>query len=167
MVFNRLKNNEGFSLIETLIYVAISSTLLMVVVGFSREILKVRNKVTIESKVEQNARFAMAKMISEIRFAEDITVIDQNTLSLTVTEAGRNPVLFDLADGVLHMKEGANDPVDLTGNDVKVGEVLFDDRTTPNSADIVKITLLITHPDTNLSPDSQATIELEAYVTNR
>jgi len=163
----RIKEQNGFSLIEMMIYLAVSSTLLLVVFSFTREVLKVRNKITIESKVEQNARFALARMVNEIRFADDISVIDQNTLSLTVSEPSRNPVVFDLSDGMLCMQEGAGPCIALTGNDVKVGEVLFDDRTTPNSGNIVKISLSVTHPDTNLSPDSQASIEVETYVTNR
>lgn len=162
-----MKKQKGFTLIEILIYIAVSSVVLVVVVGFAREILKVRNKITIISKVEQNARYAMTRMVKEIREAEDIEVLDQNTIILQVSDVSRNPVIFDLGDGVLYIKEGAVDPVAVTGNDVKVGEVLFEDRTTPNSADIIKITLLITHPDTNLSPDSQASVELDTYVARR
>lgn len=162
------KKEKGFSLVEVLIYIAVAATLLMVATGFIREILKVRNKVTILSKVEQSARFAMNRMVTEIRFAESVEVLDENTLRLSVSDPERDPVLFDLADGVLYVREGASeDWLALTGNDVKVGDVLFDDRTTPNSADIVKVTLSVSHPDTNLTPDSQAVIELETYVARR
>lgn len=162
-----MKKQEGFTLIEVLIYIAVSAVMVFVVVGFAREILKVRNKITIVSKVEQNARYAMSRMVKEIREAEDIEVLDQNTIILQVADLGRNPIVFDLGNGILYMKEGQGDFTALTGNDVKVGEVLFEDRTTPNSADIIKITLLITHPDANLSPDSQASVELDTYVARR
>lgn len=168
MIFNnKIKNNSGFTLIEVLIYIAVSSVMLVVVISFVRNILMIRNKITINSKVQQNARYVMARMVREIRYAEDLSVVDQNTLQLFVQDADRNPLYFDLQDGVLYMKEGLNDPVAITGNDVKVGEVLFEDRTTPNSADIVKITLTITNPDTNLSPDSKASVELDTYVARR
>lgn len=157
----------GFTLIEVLIYISVSSAMLMVVLGFVGWIMRVRNKVSIESKVEQNARYVIARMVSEIRHAEDLTVVDQNTLSLEVADPEKNPTVFDIVDGVLGMREGSGDLVPLTGNDVKVGDVLFEDRTTPNSADIVKITLTITNPDQNISPDSQASIELQTYVARR
>jgi len=161
------ENQKGFSLVEVLIYIAVSSAMLMVVVGFVGWVMRVRNKVSIESKVEQNARYVMARMVNEIRHADDLTVVDQSTLSLTVSDPDKNPTIFDINNGVLYMSQGTGDLIAITGNDVKVGEVLFDDRTTPNSADIVKITLTVSHPDTNLSADSQASIELETYVARR
>lgn len=167
MHFKNLKKQKGFTLIEVLIYIAVSAVMIVVVVGFARELLKVRNKITIVSKVEQNARYAMSRMVKEIREAQDVEVLDQNTIILQAADVNRNPVIFDLGNGILYMKEGAGDLIAITGNDVKVGEVLFEDRTTPNSADIIKITLLITHPDTNLSPDSQASVELDTYVARR
>lgn len=160
-------NQKGFSLMEVLIYIAVSAVMLMVVVGFVGWIMRIRNKVTIESRVEQNARYVMARMVREIRRADDLTVVDQNTLSLSMSDPMENPTVFDLNSGILYMRQGIGDPVAITGNDVKVGEVLFEDRTTPNSADIVKITLTVANPDTNLSADSQASIELKTYVARR
>ena len=164
---SKQEGQKGFTLIEVLIYITVSASMLMVVVGFVGWIMRVRNKVTIESKVEQNARYVMARMVNEIRHADDLTVVDQNTLSLQVSDPEKNPTVFDLSDGVLYMSQGTGDLISITGNDVKVGEVLFEDRTTPNSADIVKITLTVANPDANLSADSQASIELETYVARR
>ncbi len=171
MIFRKdLKSNNdqaGFTLVEVIIYIAVSSVMLIIVVSFVRHILLVRNKVTILSKVQQNARYAMTRMVKEVRYADDLEVVDQNTLRLSVGDPLRNPLYFDLQGGVLYMKEGLGDFVAITGNDVKVGDVLFEDRTTPNSADIVKITLTISHPDASVSPDSQATINLDTYVAKR
>lgn len=162
-----IKNQKGFTLIEVLIYIAVSSVLFITVISFVRNMLMVRNKVTILSKVQQNARYAMTRMVKEIRYAEDLIVIDQNTLRLSVSDTSRDPVIFDLQGGILYMKEGTGDFYAITGNDVKVGSVLFEDRTTPNSANIVKITLTVSHPDVSLSQDSQATIDLDTYVARR
>jgi len=166
-VKNQIYKQKGFTLIEVIIYISISSVLLIVVLSFIRNFLIVRNKITIKSKVQQNARYAMARMVKEVRYADDLEVVDQNTLRLYVGDSERNPIYFDLQDGVLYIKEGLGEFVAITGNDVKVGDVLFEDRTTPNSADIVKITLTISNLETSKSPDSQSTINLNTYVAKR
>ena len=58
---------SGFTLIELLIYVAFISIMATVFVNFSLDIAGSAQKSRVRQEVQQNARFAMDRMLQEVR----------------------------------------------------------------------------------------------------
>jgi type II secretory pathway pseudopilin PulG len=114
---NIIKNNqEGFSLLELLIYIAILSGFLLVITNlfFTVSTSSVREEV--RSEVRQNLRFASDQMTGSVRSARSFCVdpnpdcatlsIDQgNTLDIVVNNLIER---FRVADGVLQKIKSVN-----------------------------------------------------------
>jgi len=150
--------------LELLIYIAISAGVLLSVVSLISSTLNARLKFAVTSNLEQNARFAMTTMVNKIRTGIDLEVVDQNTLSIDVLDAQIDPIVFDVQNGVLYVQEGTDPAVALTGNDVVVGDILFEDKTTPSSAKIVKITLSLDTPEIQKSAYATSSYDLQTFI---
>jgi type II secretory pathway pseudopilin PulG len=81
----------AFSLIELIIYVAITSTIVVAMLSFSISILQVRGDAEFSREVFENARYVGDALSRSIRDAEDIT---------SVTEAHPGEIVTD-SDGAL------------------------------------------------------------------
>lgn len=106
MILNfRINNHRGFSLLELLIYIAILSGFLLVIVNlfFTVSTSSVREEVRAE--VRQNLRFSSQKIVDDMRSAKEI-------LSSTLPDGGGGNVLdiksidgttirFSIMNGVL------------------------------------------------------------------
>jgi prepilin-type N-terminal cleavage/methylation domain-containing protein len=66
------KKNKGFTLIEVIIYVAISALILVGVVQFSWDIMGLGTKVEVQSQLTHEGRFVLERIEQEVRAAEDI-----------------------------------------------------------------------------------------------
>ena len=94
--------NSGFTLIELIIYVAIISVVLFLMTGFLWNMVYGGAKATTQREIQQNARFAMERIIKAIR-------------------TGQNPnATFTVSNSILY--QGA---VPLTADQVKVTELQF------------------------------------------
>ena len=102
---------RGFSIIETILYVAILIMIMGTMLGFLVNLVRRESKVTMVLEVNQNARFAIEKMNAIIRNSKDATAPTDgggsgSTLSLTMPDAGVSPTVFAVTNGVLTMKQG-------------------------------------------------------------
>ncbi len=87
---------KGFTLIELIIYIAIVSVVLVLASSFTWDIIWGGTKATCYREVQQNARFAMEKIIRALR-------------------AGSDPSIFYVSEDILYQ-----DGVALTSDQVKV-----------------------------------------------
>ena len=72
MIFNN-KQQDGFTLIEVLLYLGIVVVIISVASAITFNVLFSKAKVMAMREVTQNARFAMDKVAREVRNAESIT----------------------------------------------------------------------------------------------
>src|SRR5579859_4809889 len=70
IVFKKLKNQKGVTLIELIIYMGIFSTLLMVLVQLFGSIVNVSLESQSNSSVSQDSRFILSRMSYDIRLAD-------------------------------------------------------------------------------------------------
>lgn len=105
-----LKNNQhGFSLLELLIYMAILAGFLMVVVNLFFMISSSSGREEARAEVQQNLRFALQQITSDIRSATAVSVPasggEGNTLSITV---GGVVASYTVSGGILQRTRGAS-----------------------------------------------------------
>lgn len=120
---------RGFTLIEFLLYIGLVGIVLTVAGAIGLNILFGKAKLGAIEEVSQNARFAMEKISERTRNAEAITNpgigATGPSLSLQMADSSKNPTIFDIAGGILRIKEGAGSPVDLTSNELAVISLQF------------------------------------------
>jgi prepilin-type N-terminal cleavage/methylation domain-containing protein len=149
---------SGFTLVELLVVIGVSAVVGTVVLGFFVSTLTGRAKAQARAHVQEQARFAMERMVYEIRRARGIEVtsdfdvdLSDNasyTLDLDMSTAGRDPTTFAVSAGVLTIKQGSGSAVDLTSNDVEVTNLTFNNRTTANNrSHDITITLTVHKAD--------------------
>jgi type II secretory pathway pseudopilin PulG len=129
---------RGFTIIETILYVAILIMIMGTMLGFLVNMVRRESKVTMVMEVNQNARFAIEKINSVIRNSKDATVPADGggsgpTLSLTMPSASLSPTVFAVTNGVLTMQQGAGAAVPLTSSSVKVASLSFTNLVDPTA----------------------------------
>ncbi|MCK4891245.1 MAG: prepilin-type N-terminal cleavage/methylation domain-containing protein [Candidatus Pacebacteria bacterium] len=134
----KIKNKEeGFTLIEMIVYVALVGIISIVLFNVTFFVIRANNKIIALSKVSSNANSVMERMTYEIVNSKYIYLPTSNfsssdaQLSL-VTEVGASSneditfIDFYVEDGTLFLKEeGLDDPIALTSSDVLVSDMEF------------------------------------------
>lgn len=146
--------NKGFSLVETLLYVTISSLILFSVVFLLSFLTSTRVKNATIYDVNSQGTYVMQLMVNTIRNAQSIDFpaasATSSTLSLTVFDGLLNPTVFDVASGTLRIKEGASNPIPLTNSHVTVSSLSFQTIASTSSVDkMVKISFTISYNNPN------------------
>ena len=143
------KNQNGFTLVELLLYIALASVMLAVVSGFLGTILNARVKNQTIAEVTQQGQRIMSVMTQAIRNAEAINSQATSTsaalLDLDVIEVANDPTIFDLSAGVLRITEGASAAVDMTSSRVVISDLQFDNLSRTDTAGSIKIQFTISH----------------------
>lgn len=109
---------KGFSLLELIIYIAITIMIVTVLSETVMVMLRVRERNLAEREVQQNLRFVMSRLERAITQATAVTVSDATTLSLTI--AGADPTVFSVSSGALQINEAGAGAISLTTSKVTV-----------------------------------------------
>lgn len=141
---------KGFSLVEMILYVSISSILLLSLTGFLLFLFSSRVKNQSIADVNQEGVHVMQLMTQTIRNSRSITAPALGTtggsLSLSVVDPLLSPTVFDVSSGTLRITEGSYAPISLTNSHVVVSSVTFQNVSSTSSTDrIIKIQFTISH----------------------
>lgn len=120
---------QGFTLIEMLLYAAI----FMIVAGgmtlFAVAMLRSGEKADYQVEVSDNTRFLIQKME---RIIQGATAINSpavggtsSTLSVNTASTSANPMVVDLANGVIRLKMASGTPEPLTNGFVNISSLSF------------------------------------------
>lgn len=139
----------GFTLVELLLYVGISSTLLLVTSLFLGMMLEARVKNQTISEVEGQGAQVMQTITQNIRNAQNITSPSVGasgaSLTLDVVNIARDPTIFDLASGVVRIKEGSGAYIPLTNSHVVVSGLNFANLSRPSTPGVVRVSFTVTY----------------------
>lgn len=122
---------KGFTLLEFILYFALIAIVISSITLFAVDVIRTRAKTAVIAEVEQNMRFGLQRILRTVRQAERLNVgasvldDDDGVLSMDMASASNTPTVFDLADGVLRMKEGTGPATALTSNRVVVSSLRF------------------------------------------
>lgn len=139
MLKKRNKNTEGFTLIELILYIALSSIFMTASVIFAWDVVYGRIRSFVEQEVNQNMRLASKRIAYEIRNASEVNSTG-TSLSLAMADSTRNPTVIDVSGGRIRIGYGSSgscpttSPCFLTDNLVTTSGLSFTDfSSSPNS----------------------------------
>lgn len=129
MKIKHQKTKKAFTLIEVLLYVSLTSIILITISAFLGTILSTRARNQAISEVDQQATQLMQTITNTIKDAATVnTPTAGNTgssLSLGFTEGSLDPTVIDVDSEVIRIQEGAGSPIDLSSNKIVVDELEF------------------------------------------
>jgi prepilin-type N-terminal cleavage/methylation domain-containing protein len=128
-----MNNNQGFTLIETLIYLAIIGAVVASFVSYSLSITNSRSKAYVVQEVQANSRLALDLITQNIRMSNGLNLgsstfnADPGMISLSMASTTLNPTVFrlDADDGVLQISQGGGNWLSVTSDEVSVANLLF------------------------------------------
>jgi type II secretory pathway component PulJ len=143
-------HTTGYTLIELLLYIAITSSLLVVAVGFFGMVSESRIKGQAVAEVDQQAAYVMDYMTSAVRNAASLSVpaAAASGSTLTVTSPASTTSVFSLSGTTLQVKEGSAAVVSLSNSNVAVSNLTFTNLTRFGSNGIVRISFTVARTNT-------------------
>lgn len=145
----RLNVRHGFTLIELLLYIAVASVMLLVISIFLSLLLQSRIKNQTMVEVEQQGAQAMQLITQTARNAEAITSpapgASASSLMLDVITVANDPTVFDLASGVIRIKEGTDSTIALNNSRITASALTFRNLSRVGTPGTVHIQFTFTH----------------------
>ncbi|MFH1790265.1 MAG: type II secretion system protein [bacterium] len=140
-------NKKGFTFIETIIYTVIIGGVIVSFISFALSIQSSREKNYIIQETQANNRMALQAITNKIRMANGInssTSIfgsDPGIISLNMASPSQDPTIIDLNqdDGVLRIKEGAQDAYAITSSKVQISHLIFTNFTSSSERENIGI----------------------------
>ena len=139
---------NGFTLVEILLYVSVSSVILGGVSVFSVLLLEVRAKQSVIAEVDGQGMQLIEHLNHTLRNAEGINSplpgASSSTLSVDVFSVPDDPTVFSLFSGVVVVTEGGGGLVVLTNGRVIAGPVTFSNVSRPGTPGIIRYEFVLT-----------------------
>jgi len=154
-IFLPKKNSAGFTLIETIIYIAVIGLIIGAFISFSLSIGNSSNKTYAVQEVQANSRFSLDMMTQKIQTATGVNIAsstfdsDPGVLSLSFVSSTLNPTIIMLNedDGILQITEGMASSVNITSDEVKVTNLQFTNLTGLGNKENIKVDITIEFAD--------------------
>lgn len=160
----KLNIKKGFTLVEMLLYVAISGLFLTSVVSFAWDVIYGRIKSDVHQEVNNNARMAANRIDFELRNAIGINSVTPTSISLQMADSSRNPTIINLTGGRIKVGYGATgnctsaSPCNLTSNLVTVTNLTFTNLSQAPDSLNVKYQLTVTSSGDSNEFDKSETV---------
>ena len=142
---------DGFTLIELIIYVALSSILLVTVITFGLNTIYSGEKSEIRQETLQGSTLAMQRILEEIRSADDLNDgtstfgSSPGVLSLASSTSADDPVVIDVDSNMLQLTLGAGSAIDLLDESLEVTNLVFTDLSRSNYTKHIRVELTVRH----------------------
>lgn len=144
----RTRHVRGFTLVELLLYIALTTIMVGTTSVFLFLTLQVRIKNQIINEVEQQGQQAMQRITQVVRNAVTLTSpsigASGSSVTLTVTPPGNSSTVFDLSAGVLRIAEGAGSPVALTNARVTASALTFTNTSRSAASEDLRVQFTLT-----------------------
>lgn len=120
---------KAFTLVETLLYISLTSLILISISAFLGTLMSIRGRNQSISEVDQQATQILQFLSRTIQTAESINAPSQgvtlDSLSLQTSNPALNPTIISLSGSTLQLQEGGNTPIVLSSNLVNISNVSF------------------------------------------
>lgn len=140
---------SGFTLVELLLYVGITSLLLLATSFFLSMLLESRIKNQTIAEVEQQGLAVMQAITQATRNADALNSPSLGasavSLSINTYTAGVNPTVFDLSGGAIRISEGGGSAVALTNSRVTASSLNFQNLSQSGTPGNIRISFTLTH----------------------
>jgi len=139
-------------MIESLLYIAIVSILLVSLTTFFSLILQSKNRSQTISEVDNQGLIIMHLMTRTIRNSTSITSpsvgVSASSLTLVVPDGTRSPTIFNATSGVLNITEGTGAAITLSSNRIIISNLSFNNVTKSGTTGTIKISFTLTYNNT-------------------
>ena len=160
--FKNIQVKKGFSLIETIVYIAIFSAFIGALVTFALNINTSRLKTQTMLEVKGQGADLMRILTNSVKNATAInypgTGLSSGTLSVDMSDTLVNPTIFSGSGEAIYITEGANSAIALTNNEVKVTDLSFTNVSKINTPGVIQIRFTISNTALQTLPEQQYSI---------
>ena len=120
------RKNEGFSLLELLIYISILSVLMVIIANTFISLSRGNGQSQARSEVDSTLRFATELVRQDIKNASAVTTpaTGSSSSSLVLTRGGAT-IVYDVVNGTLRRTVNAGTPQNITGPNIIVSTPTF------------------------------------------
>lgn len=143
----KARNYIGNTLVEVLLYVALSATILITISATYLQLLEIKAENRARREIETQAQFLISQLEEELLAASNITLPTSNTtsdqLSLQIPDQTYN-TLFLIENGDIAISRNNATPISLT-SDLTISSLSFANRTSGESI-TVDYTFTLQHP---------------------
>jgi type II secretory pathway pseudopilin PulG len=144
-----LKHQAGFTLVELLLYISISASVLVAGSLFMATLFSGRIKHQAINEVEQQGLMLMHALTESVRSAQAINApaigTSSNSLSLDATVAANDPTIFNLNGSVMQLSEGAASPIALTNSRVSISDLQIQNLSRSGTPGTIRLSFTLTH----------------------
>ncbi len=142
------KNNKGFTLIEFVVYIAIFSSLALLLVNIFSGFIKIQNKQNFLNNLTQEFNFVSSvieRVVKNSSLIENPVGVETTTLILRMSQLEKDPTIiyFDKNSKKIYFKEGNNESVSLVSEKVIVKDFKIVKFENPGSRSFVEINLTL------------------------
>ncbi|MFH1546937.1 MAG: prepilin-type N-terminal cleavage/methylation domain-containing protein [bacterium] len=141
------KNQSGMSLVEVMLYISISTIIMITLSYFMFTVIKTRVKSQTITEVDYQGNQAIYLIAEKIRNSKSVSLPiphqSSDSITLITFEETNNPTVFSLIDGKVFLSEGTSDPIQITSNRVTITKL--DISNISDDSRIFRIDLEVTH----------------------
>lgn len=145
------KNLKANTLLELLLYLALSSIVIAVITGLYTLIVRARVENDTMIEVQSQAQIVTNIINREISNAQGINspliAASGTSLSLINSTASLDPTVFSLVSGQLTMTQGLNPSVPLTSEDMEITSLSFENNSIAGTPGIITYEFTIDNAD--------------------
>lgn len=147
--FKLKKITRGFTLIELLLSLSITSFILIMTTVFLSTLLESRIKNQTISEVEGQGVYVMQMLTQTTRNASAINApligATSPSLSINTYTSSLNPTVFDLMNGVVRIKEGGSNTINLTNSRITATNLSFQNLSRVGTPGNIRISFTLTY----------------------
>lgn len=169
-----MNQRKGFTLIEILVYIAILSVVISVIVSFLLWSMRLSTKSAAMVEVSKNARRAIEIISYEAREAKSIYFPTTGSSQLSLQTLKYSPqgesgsfIDFYLSDGNIYLKKESQDPIALNTDKVEIISLSFDQISTTTTIPSVRISIGVGYKNPKNLPEYSAFINMTSTVSIR
>ena len=122
--------DSGFTLIETIIYVALISIMMALSLSTVYQILESQGRSRAKIEIEEEINFIMRKIEWSLTGIEQINQPVSNatstTLSVNKINFSNNPLVFTITSGDVFLSQGSGGPIPLNSSRVNFNSLIFE-----------------------------------------
>ncbi|KKQ27667.1 MAG: hypothetical protein US42_C0007G0058 [Candidatus Magasanikbacteria bacterium GW2011_GWC2_37_14] len=146
-----VKNRQGFTLVETIIYVAIIGGVIATFISFSLNVSNARNKTYVQAETQANARVALNIITQKIQSATGVNIsqsvfnTDPGVLFLVMSSSTLNPTVISLSEdnGKLQVKEGDSVTSTITTAQIQINNLVFTNFSVSSTRENIGVDLTV------------------------
>jgi type II secretory pathway pseudopilin PulG len=155
------KREDGFTLIETLVYTAIFVMIVGSIASFASFLQTSRIRTQMFLEVNDQGTSLMRTITQSVRNGTSINAPTIGTsggvLSISTAAPATNPTTFSATGEALYVVESTTPAVALTNNKVRVTNLLFSNVSRPATPGIVEIRFTLSNTASSTRPEEQYT----------